>query len=340
MNSEKNYYSGVFSHIYVEKKAKAYPRTQQILEEFPKSKVIEIDHYKDVFCRRGQNPKLQANGKALILAVKEGQLIYEGANVCQSFGNEYFYYTSCVMNCLYDCEYCYLKGMYPSGHMVVFVNLEDIFSEVEAILKKHSAYICVSYDTDLMPLEQVLGYIKTWINFAEKHTDLKIEIRTKCGRTDLWDCFSNEILNKKNVIFAFTISPQRIVEGCEHGTSSLESRLEAASLTMELGFSVRLFFDPMIYCPNWREHYDAMMTMVEERINLTRLVDVSVGSFRISQDYLKKMRRNAPTSQIVQFPYQNVKGVYQYPSEILEEMEQYMTERLLQHIPETKIFRW
>ena len=45
MNSEKNYYSGVFSHIYVEKKAKAYPRTQQILEEFPKSKVIEIDHY-------------------------------------------------------------------------------------------------------------------------------------------------------------------------------------------------------------------------------------------------------------------------------------------------------
>ena len=340
MNSEKNYCSGVFSHIYVEKKAKAYPRTQQILEQFPKSKIIEIDHYKDVFCRRGQNPQLQANGKALILAVKEGQLIYEGANVCQSFGNEYFYYTSCVMNCLYDCEYCYLKGMYPSGHMVVFVNLEDIFSEVEEILKKHSAYICISYDTDLMPLEQILGYIKTWINFIEKHADLKIEVRTKCGRTDLWNCFSNEISNKKNVIFAFTISPQQIVEDCEHGTSSLENRLEAASLAMEQGFSVRLCFDPMIYCPNWREQYDAMMTMVEQKIDLTELVDVSVGSFRISQDYLKKMRRNAPASQIVQFPYQNVKGVYQYSSEILEEMEQYMYQRLLNHLPDTKIFRW
>lgn len=340
MDSEKNYYSGVFSHIYVEKKAKTYPRTKEILGQFPKSKVIEIDHYKDVFCRRGQNTQLQSNGKALILAVKEGQLIYEGANVCQSFGNDYFYYTSCVMNCLYDCEYCYLKGMYPSGHMVVFVNLEDIFAEVEKILQKHSAYICISYDTDLMPLEQIVGYVKTWINFANKHEKLKIEIRTKCGRTDLWDGFLNEYSNNKNVIFAFTISPKRIVEDYEHGTSSLGNRLRAADLAMKKGFSVRLCFDPMIYCPNWRDHYDQMMTMVEDKINLTKMVDVSVGSFRISQDYLKKMRRNAPTSQIVQFPYQNVNGVYQYPTEILEEMEQYMTERLLRHIPETKIFRW
>ena len=35
------------------------------------------------------------------------------------------------MNCVFDCEYCYLKGMYPSANLVVFVNLEDIFAEVE-----------------------------------------------------------------------------------------------------------------------------------------------------------------------------------------------------------------
>ena len=339
MHSEKSYYSGVFSHIYVEKRAKEFSRTKKILKQFPQSRVIEIDHYKDVFCRRGQNPQLQVNGKALILAVKEGQLVYEGANVCQSFGNEYFYYTSCVMNCLYDCEYCYLKGMYPSGHMVVFVNLEDIFAEIEKILEQHSAYICISYDTDLMPLENLTGFIKSWIDFANKYEELKIEIRTKCGRTDIWEKMSN-VSKMKNIIFAFTISPEIIAKSCEHGASSMESRLTAAALALEKGCSVRLCFDPMIYCQNWREHYDAMMTMVEEKIDLTKLVDVSVGSFRISQDYLKRMRRNALTSQIVQFPYQNINGVYQYPKEILEEMEQYMTERLMQHLLEDKIFRW
>lgn len=55
-----------------------------------------------------------------------------------------------MMNCIFDCEYCYLKGMYPSGNLVVFVNLEDIFAELEALLAQKSIYLCVSYDADLV----------------------------------------------------------------------------------------------------------------------------------------------------------------------------------------------
>lgn len=103
---------------------------------------------------------LQHGSKALIIARKDGQLLYEGAEVCQSFGNEYFYYTSCVMNCIYDCEYCYLKGMYPSGNLVIFINIEDIFAELETLLAKHPVYLCVSYDTDLLALENIAGFVK------------------------------------------------------------------------------------------------------------------------------------------------------------------------------------
>ena len=52
-----------------------------------------------------------------------------------------FDYTSCMMNCVFDCEYCYLKGMYPSGNVVLFVNLDDIFDEVYKLLQKHP---CIS----------------------------------------------------------------------------------------------------------------------------------------------------------------------------------------------------
>ena len=55
---------------------------------------------------------------------------YEGAPVCQDFGNTNFYYCSTMMNCIYDCSYCYLKGMYPSGHMVLFVNIEDTWKNL------------------------------------------------------------------------------------------------------------------------------------------------------------------------------------------------------------------
>lgn len=336
MKLQDNYYNYAFSHIYVEKEIGRHPRTQQILKQFPNSHIVWIDHYKDVFCRRGQNSHRQVNARSLILAQKTGNLIYDGAKVCQSFGNEYFYYTSCVMNCLYDCEYCYLKGMYPSSHIVVFVNLEDIFEEVENILQKHPAYICVSYDTDLMALEKITGFVKEWVNFCKKYDNLKIEIRTKCGRLDLWE----NLEYNKNVIFAFTISPKYVTERCEHYTASLSERLHSAAMALERGFSVRLCFDPMIYCPDWKLHYAEMMQEVVEKINLSELVDVSVGSFRISQDYLKKMRRNDMTSQIVQFPYQNIGGVYQYPLDILQEMEQTMIKYLTKYIPQEKIFQW
>ena len=58
-----------------------------------------------------------------------------------------------MMNCVFDCEYCYLKGMYPSGNVVLFVNLDDIFDEVYKLLQKHPVYLCVSYDTDLLAVE-------------------------------------------------------------------------------------------------------------------------------------------------------------------------------------------
>ena len=83
-----------------------HPRTCEILQKFPEAVQIPIHHYKDVFCRKRQDIAGQEEHPMLIVAAKEGRLIYEGAPVCQSFGNEYFYYTSCVMNCIYNCEYC------------------------------------------------------------------------------------------------------------------------------------------------------------------------------------------------------------------------------------------
>ncbi len=73
------------------------------------------------------------------------------------------------MNCIFDCAYCYLKGMYPSANIVVFVNLEeDIFAEVERVLENHPLYLCVSYDTDLLALEPLIGFCAGMVCFCGK----------------------------------------------------------------------------------------------------------------------------------------------------------------------------
>ena len=68
MNYAQNGYNSAFSHIYVEEQILSHPRTQKILAHFSNAQVISIGHYKDVFCRRGQQYVQQHQAQNLILA--------------------------------------------------------------------------------------------------------------------------------------------------------------------------------------------------------------------------------------------------------------------------------
>lgn len=381
LNYNNNIYNNNFSHIYVERKVQKHPRTISILEKFPNANIIEIDHYKDIFCRKKQSVIAQNNAKALILAKNESDIIYEGAPVCQNFGNKYFYYCSCMMNCLFDCEYCFLKGMYPSSNIVIFVNLEDTFDKIRQMLKEHDMYICVSYDADLIACEDICGYVGEWLRFAAKTPGLTIEIRTKSGRTDIWERYKEYmtevettdtvdgaaetettdtvdgatetettrtleyktedimIPSSRRAVIAFTISPSEIAEKFEHYAGTTKMRIDAAKKALECGFNVRLCFDPMIYCRGWKEAYEQLVKDVFDKLDAGRIFDVSVGSFRISQDYIKKMRKEMPTSAVVNFPFENVGGYYEYPKRIKNEMEMFLISELRKHVPDEKIFR-
>ena len=342
MNSLKNVgFPKMFSHIYIEDQVWDLPFTRQIIEQFPDSKLIRIHHYKDVFCRTKQDVTVQQRSKKLILAAKQNHLLYQGAQVCQSFGHSNFYYTSCMMNCLYHCEYCYLQGMYPSADVVIFVNLEDIFEEVEKMLQQHDLYLCVSYDTDLAAFEHLTGYTKRWIEFVKQceknyENPFTIEIRTKSAHTKLW----TQMEPSSHVILAYTLSPEQIIASYEHGTPSLAERIKSIQYAMDAGFQVRLCFDPILYDREWRQQYRKMMDLIYQEIDTSRILDVSVGTFRVSQDYLKEMRKNAPDSCILQFPYENDHKVYHYQKSLADEMVDTLTDFLLERFDKSQIFSW
>ena len=333
-----------FSHIYVEEELLGGEEVQAILKKFPKAKLIPIRHYKDLFNRRKQNRALQEKSRKLILARKEGQRIYPGAPVCQSFSESSFYYASLLMNCPFHCEYCYLQGMYPSANLVLFLNLEDYFSDCRRFIKeKGSLYLCISYDTDLLALEELYPYVERFARFLEEESGLRIEVRTKAGGESLFRRLLKMHLSeeaKKRLIFAFTLSPEKIVSEAEHGTAGLKGRLRAIKMAMEEGFTLRLCFDPMLYHADWESLYTALLEKVFREIPMEKLYDVSVGSFRISESYLKSMTKSCGASPYTSFPYENTDGYYHYPKELLLKMEGFLEQRLLEKLPKEKIFRW
>ena len=333
-----------FSHIYIEETLLGGEEAEAILRKFPKAKCIPIRHYKDLFNRRKQNRALQEKSRKLIFAKKEGQRIYPGAPVCQSFSERAFYYASLLMNCPFHCEYCYLQGMYPSANLVLFLNLEDYFSDCQRLIKeKGSLYLCISYDTDLLALEELYPFVERFARFLEEEPDLRIEVRTKAGGESLFRRLLKMQLSedaKKRLIFAFTLSPEKIVSEAEHGTAGLTGRLKAVKMAMEEGFTLRLCFDPMLYHADWESLYTELLETVFREIPMEKLYDVSVGSFRISESYLKAMTKACGASPYTSFPYENTDGYYHYPKELLLKMEGFLEQRLLEKFPKEKIFRW
>ncbi len=337
--SEKSESTGtkgvLLSHAFIEDGISLNQIPEELLKRIEEKTVIK--HYKDIFNKSDGNFLSQKRSGDVIIAKNRDALVYPGAPFCQSFGNEHFYYTSCVKNCIYDCEYCFLRGMYPCGYITVFVNLDDYFEEVSKILKEHSVYLSVSYDTDLLALESVLGYVKKWTEFAAGHSNLKIEIRTKSGNTKVFEKLDPGPYN--NSIFAWTLSPENVINAYENNTPALDMRLYAAKAAMDKGFPVRLCFDPMIFHRGWRESYSGLYRKAFETLDPGKITDVGVGVFRISNKLLRKLRNVDPCSRISCFPYITEEGASHY-GDVSKEMEDFAVSELKKYIPEAKIYRW
>lgn len=336
MNLKENIYNNHFSHIYVEKNAMKYKYTNELLNKFKNAKIILIDNYKAIFSANNQNFKLQKKSNKLILAEKKESLLYEGANVCENFGFENFYYTSFVINCIYDCEYCYLQGVYPSANIVIFVNFEDVFKELEKKLKKEKIYLCISYDTDLLAIDNLLNVVEKWYNFCLENENLFIELRTKSNNVKIFE----KLNYNERFIIAFTLSPEEVIKISEFKTPSLEKRVEAIKILQSQGKKVRLCFDPLIYFENFEKIYSNMITYIfeENKIDKEKIKDVSIGVFRISKDYIKNIKKININSKIVNYPFSNIDGVYTYSDEKSNYIKNFIKEKVQHYIDEDLIF--
>ena len=327
-----------YSHIYIEHEAFSYPIAQDLIKSHTdSSSIIEIEHYMDLFGRTHQNFMAQKYSPALILAVKHGNFLYPGAPFCQDFGNQYFYYTSFAMNCPFDCEYCYLQGMYASANLVLFVNQEDYFTELTKSLTKHPVYLCISYDTDLPALEKMTGFISRYLAFAARWTNLTTEIRTKSAVSPASFAagIAKSVLSRS--IMAYTLSPDEVISRFEHRTTPLSKRLLAIREAHSAGFPIRLCFDPLLAIPDFESIYGKFFVQVKETLYGIPIQDASIGVFRISDSYLKKMRKARPNSAILQYPFTNEDHICNYGRQS-KKMISFAQDYLKEWIPKENIY--
>ncbi|WP_411821575.1 radical SAM protein [Leptospira sp. 'Mane'] len=323
-----------FSHIYIEEEVEDHFRTVQILEKFKSAERIKIKHYKDVFNKRGQNFRIQKLSPKLILAKKKDQYLYPGSDFSPNFDHPQFYYNTLALNCLYDCDYCYLQGMFPSGNIVLFVNWEDFFQSTDEFLEKHgNLYLALSYDTDLLATEAFFPATKAWIEFAESRQNLILEIRTKSGN---YQTLAG-MRPIPNVILAWTISPEIISKQVEKKTAPLDARIQSLKKASEDGWNVRICLDPILREPDWKDTYSDLVLKLRENLNPDKIMDISVGSFRMNADFLKNMQSLRQDTALLYYPFQKKDGVVSYSESENEQMVHWIRSLLSGWIIDAKI---
>ena len=288
-----------FSHIYIEKNVAGYPLTDLVMKNFSERKIIWIDHYKDIFNRVGQDFQSQKTTMNLILAKKTPPFLYPASDMVQEFDTPNVFYNTPVLNCLYNCEYCFLQGMYPSGNLVVFVNEDDLKNAIDMKLNDpidplKPTVVSVSYNTDLLAMENIMPLTRSWVEYPVTKKDLIIEIRTKSA---LFPAIK-DLDVVKNVILSWTLSPQIICDRYEYTAPPLKSRIRAVKQALDHGWPGRLCFDPVLLVDNWYEVYTEFFNQLFLEINKDQLIDVTLGVFRMNKDYYKRIRKRDTRSDL------------------------------------------
>ncbi len=323
--------------LYIEEEAYRLPRTEQILRRFPKARKIIIGRYGEVLNPKSQNFRLQKNHPALILAVKhDGYLL--PAPPHYGIGGKHNYYFSHMMNCVYDCRYCFLQGMYRSANYVLFINYEDFFTAIEhqqTQLNGQAGWYFSGYDCDSLALEPITHFVDFALEQFENKPGSWLELRTKS--TQIRHILKREAF--PHCVVAFSLSPDSVVESLEHKTPSLAKRLQAARVLTERGWPIGLRFDPIIATEHFTLQYKQLFEQTFRTLPETAIHSVSLGPFRLPRPFYKNIIKLYPEEALFATELQTRDDdLVSYDTTNEQEMLRFCRNSILQFIPESKFF--
>ncbi len=316
--------------VYIEEEVLAQPRTQRILSRLPAATQIPIQRYGEVFNVRSQSFRLQKVSPSLILAAKHSGHVLPTPEGYGLPGYRCFYFSH-MLNCLYDCRYCFLQGMFRSAHYVLFVNYDDFEAAVREAVRDSDrpCFFFSGYDCDSLAFEGVSGFAASFLDFFADLPEAFLELRTKSVAIDA--LLSREALS--NVVVAYSLSPHDLAAAYEHKTPGLESRLVAMERLARAGWKLGLRFDPLLYHRGFRDRYRQLFDEVFRRLDVEVLHSVSLGPFRLPASYFSTLTKLYPEEALLAAPMEDVEGVVSYRKDLLSELTEFCTGEILGHIP-------
>ncbi|MCR9205890.1 MAG: hypothetical protein NXH75_15005 [Halobacteriovoraceae bacterium] len=302
----------MFSRIFVEKDIFNLERTQKILNRFSHIPQVQIEEVDEIF-GKVKKPYLQKRDDLqLFLGKKRGTLIKEAPDAYGLAGDPHYYFIH-AYNCIYECEYCYLQGYFQSPDIVLFLNHEDVRSEMKELCEKHhdqTVWFHAGEFSDSLALTHLTGELPFYLETFKELPNAKLELRTKSANIKPL----LELEPIANVITSFSLSPESRIKKTDLKTPPLKARLKAMKSLQERGFPLGIHLDPIIHEDNFEETYNILFKEIQEHLDVEKVEYVSMGVVRFTSKVFHQVKKNYPQSELLAAEFQSsFDGKVRYP---------------------------
>ena len=144
-------------------------------------------------------------------------------------------------------------------------------------------------------MENITSFLKIFLkNFKEINNGC-LEVRTKSCNIEI---FKN-IEPIENVIIAYSLNPEILIEGFEQKTPKLKKRINSIKFLQRRGWKVGLRFDPLI---NYNENkliYKNFFNYVFSQVQPEKIHSVTTGFFRMPNNFFNKLVNMRPEDSLI-----------------------------------------
>lgn len=241
--------------------------------------------------------------------------------------------------CDMDCSYCYLQSFLNYPALTLYSNIDQAITELKDLhnhLGDQKVRVGTGEVVDSLSLDPITLYSRKLIELFNDFPNWTLEFKTKSAQVDQF----LDMPHKKNVLVSWSLNPQNIIAQEEHGTASLEARLQAAERCAAHGFPLAFHLDPMIYHSEWKDSYANLVDAITSRFTPDQVQVMSVGALRFQPEQRHLMRRRFGLSSLVNQAelFQSSDGKLRYDRRLRTEMYDFILKRFREHNPLWRMF--
>ncbi|MDR1323927.1 MAG: radical SAM protein [Candidatus Margulisbacteria bacterium] len=313
--------------IYIEKEIAGLPYTQAVLQKFSGAHVEIIEDIRALI-RQNKKTTFSKQNQPLVLAKQRGRFLEKCPGTKEHICCNY-YTLNIAVGCPYDCTYCFLQSYSNNPYYTIYVNLDEMLAEIRGQVRG-KIRLGTGEFTDSLALETYTQFVYTYSpQICALSPDITLELKTKSNWTLSGAEASGLAQFRKQLVFAWSVNPQNLIDSDERGATPLRERIRAARTAAECGYCVALHFDPIIYSADWAEQYQTVLDLIRQNIPPEKIAWLSLGTLRFTPTLKPIIEQKFPASTIVYgelFPGRDKK--MRYPEPLRVKIYQHMLRQI------------